>query len=427
MKNKKKIYLRLNLLSLFFVVVSFISVTLAWFVYSGLSNVSTEVTVKAWYIELEHDGKPATNNIVISLEDIYPGMETLEEEIKIKNYGDSDAQVKYEISSIRILDDEADNYVVSETLTSEYVEDKISHDYPFHINIDLNKNFVLAQTDEATFKVSISWPLDSISDDLDKTKADEFDSLWGTKAYNFKKAEKEKKDKDNNYQIRASIKLDIKLTAEQYIETENSSDINYRRGNEILFDVVKNERCTVESTSCTAESTSCCIRTNVIDVNNKVPDETVTLLPKVIKDYPTGNFNSINSLYQQQITGWKVNTRLLNSNDILKVISKDIKDSVIVREGVSDLIIGNLNNENRINYVKQKAIALQGYYKFLNKYSYFVSNSCYWINEEYDANSGFAIAPIDSTSMKLYGENKITNCKVIPVIIAKKDILNKGV
>ena len=53
MKNKKKLYLRLNLISLFFVVVSFISVTLAWFVYSGLSTVSTEVNVKAWYIELE--------------------------------------------------------------------------------------------------------------------------------------------------------------------------------------------------------------------------------------------------------------------------------------------------------------------------------------------------------------------------------------
>ena len=225
MKNKKKIYLRLNLLSLFFVVVSFISVTLAWFVYSGLSTVSTEVAVKAWYIELEHNGKPITNNVVISLDDIYPGMKTIEEEIKIKNYGDSDAQVKYEISSIRILDDPADDYVIDDKITSEYVEDKISHDYPFHINIDLSKNYVLAQTDEAIFKVSISWPLDSISDDLDRTKADELDSYWGTKAYNFKKLEQEKKIADNNYQIRASIKLDIKLTAEQFIENENSSVI----------------------------------------------------------------------------------------------------------------------------------------------------------------------------------------------------------
>jgi hypothetical protein len=55
MKKKTKLYLRLNLISLFFVAVSFISVTLAWFVYSGLSTVKTEVNVKAWYIELEKE------------------------------------------------------------------------------------------------------------------------------------------------------------------------------------------------------------------------------------------------------------------------------------------------------------------------------------------------------------------------------------
>ena len=40
---------------MFFVVVSFISLTLAWFVYSGLSTVQTEVNVKSWYIKLEKD------------------------------------------------------------------------------------------------------------------------------------------------------------------------------------------------------------------------------------------------------------------------------------------------------------------------------------------------------------------------------------
>lgn len=421
MKKKTKLYLRLNLISVFFVVVSFISVTLAWFVYSGLSSVSTEVAVKAWYIELEHKGKPTTNNVVISLDDIYPGMETIEEEIKIKNYGDSDAQVKYEISSIRILDDPVDNYVIDDKVTSEYVEDKISHDYPFHINIDLSKNYVLAQTDEAVFKVSISWPLDSISDDLDRVKADELDSYWGTKAYNFKKAEQEKKISDENYQTMASIKLDIKLTAEQFIENDDSSDKNFRRGNEVLFDVVKNEKCSVESTTCSNET--CCIRTNIIDVNNKISDDIVTLLPKTIKDYPSGTFNDINTLYQQQITNWKVNTRLLISDDILRVISKDIKESVIVRENVSDLIIGNLNYENRINFVKQKAIASQGYYKFLNKYSYFVSNDCYWINENYNIDKAFAIDKLDESSMKLYGELKTSSCKVIPVLLIEKEKL----
>ena len=82
MKKKTKLYLRLNLISVFFVAVSFISVSLAWFVYSGLSTVSTEVSVKAWYIEMERNGKPETNDIVISLDEIFPGMEPIIEEVK---------------------------------------------------------------------------------------------------------------------------------------------------------------------------------------------------------------------------------------------------------------------------------------------------------------------------------------------------------
>ena len=130
MKKKTKLYLRLNIMSLFFVAVSFISVTLAWFVYSGLSRVTTEVAVKAWYIEIKKEGDPEfnkdSNNVVVSFDDIYPGMQTVEEEIKIKNFGDSDAMLKYEIASIRILDNELAS---SELLTSSAIEDKISHDY----------------------------------------------------------------------------------------------------------------------------------------------------------------------------------------------------------------------------------------------------------------------------------------------------------
>ena len=404
MNKKTKLYLRLNLISLFFVIVSFISVTLAWFVYSGLSTVSTEVNVKAWYIELEKNGEKVSNNIVISLDDIYPGMEPIEEEIKIKNLGDSDAQVKYEIISARILGDPKDNYVINETMLSSYVEDRIAHEYPFHINIDLSKKFILAGTDESTFKVSISWPLDSGDNELD--------SVWGTNAYNYKLEEQRKKDADDLYQMKAAIKLDIKLTADQYIQTDDSSDIEYRRGNEILYDVVLNKRCTEES--------SMCIRTNVIDVNNTVSDTTVTLLPKVSKEYSSGIFTNINSIYKSETEKWTVESRLLSIKDILPVVSKDIKNSVLVSPNLSDLIIGNLSYENRIDKVISNAINKKGYFKYLNKFSYFYSTDCYWLNDEYNVENAFAVTKLDDSSMKIYGESKTSSCKIIPVIIAEK-------
>lgn len=458
MKKRTKLYLKLNLVSIFFVAVSFIAVTLAWFVYSGLSTVSTEVTVKAWYIELQKGEEIVSNEIVISLDDIYPGMETMEEEIRIKNLGDSDAQVKYEIVSVRILGEEKDNFVVNDSVSSKYIEDQIAHEYPFHINVDLSKKFILAKTDESVFKVSISWPLDSGDNELD--------SLWGNAAYKFKIDEQKMKNNDPTYQIRASIKLEIKLSAEQYIETLESSDIPYRLGNEILYDVFENKVCTEESATC--------IRTNVIDVNNTLGDETVTLLPKVNKNYLIGTHQEINQLLQNQVstalsigqvlkipstenqdettytvkdgdslnkiasannttvnelirinnltasTMWNVDTRLMNTADILNVISKDIKESVLVRDGLSDLIIGDLMYEDRIEKVMENAISSQGYFKFLNKFSYFYSTDCYWLTDEYNTDNAFAVAISDDSSMKIYGESKLSNCKVIPVIIAPK-------
>ena len=417
MKKKTKLYLRLNLISLFFVAVSFISVTLAWFVYSGLSRVTTEVAVKAWYIEIKNEKNPEqnkdSNNIVISFDDLYPGMETIEEEIKIKNFGDSDAMVKYEIASARILDDEKDNYVASESIPSELIEDIISHNYPFHININLSKKYVLAKTDEATFKVSISWPLDPGEDENGKD-LNVVDSHWGTKAYQFKLTENEKHELDKSYQVRSSIKLDILLTAEQYIETPDTSDPEYRLGNEILYNVVENRLCDVESSSC--------IKTNVIDVNNTLCDSTVTLLPKVTQNYLSGTYNDINNLYQSYVSSWGANTRLLNIEDILNVVSRDLKDSVLVRPNVSDLVIGNLSYDGRLEKVLLKATNNQGYFKFLNKFAYFYSSDCYWLNNEYNTNNSFGVEILDQNSMRIGDIAKTETCKFVPVIIANKPV-----
>ena len=89
MNRKHKAYLKLNIMSLFFIAISSVSVTLAWFAYSGLSKVSTEIDVKAWLIEFEKNDKTVSNDIVISLSDVYPGMGTIHESIKIKNRGEN--------------------------------------------------------------------------------------------------------------------------------------------------------------------------------------------------------------------------------------------------------------------------------------------------------------------------------------------------
>ena len=404
MKKKVKLYLRLNLVSIFFIVVSFISLTLAWFVYSGITTVHTEVNVKAWYIEMKQNDKEVFNNITITMDDIYPGMEPKEEEVTIKNLGDSDAQVNYNIISARILD--KDNYTAEDSATSLYVEDQLAHKYPFHINIDLSKKYVSAQTDETIFKVSISWPLDSGKDELD--------SIWGNDAYQFKIAEQAKKTANKDYQILAAIKLDISLRAEQYMESdETNSDMDYRLGKEVLYDVSLNDFCSNEGGTC--------IRTNVIDTNNTLADRTVTLLPKISENSTSVEYTAIDGSYVDQTTNWTTTSKILDIKDVLKIVSKDITSSVISIPNLSDVVIGNIKYDNRLETVINNTISKNGYFKFLNKFTYLYSNDCYWL-KDYDENGVeriFAVQPFDTEMMKITSE-KTSKCKVIPVIIANK-------
>lgn len=407
MKRRHKLYLKINLMSVIFLVVSLISVTLAWFAYSGLVSVDTEIDVKAWNIEIEKDGQTVSNEIVISLDDIYPGMETITEDVDIKNLGDSDAQIRYEIKSARLLGNATDEFVVDgETITSEYVEDLLSHEYPFHININLTKNYALLKTGESKFSVSVSWPLDSDDDELD--------SLWGTAAYDFEEYQSSMKEVDGAYQIKPSIQVVISLTAEQYIAEDTSSDPNYNLGDEVLFNVVSNSRC--------SELSSSCLKTYVIDKNNTLGDATVTLFPDVTYALlPTGNYSSYSTNLSSYTSSWTVNSRALIVGDLLNIVSSDVVNSVLSRDNISDLIIGNLSYQTRMTTEINRAINYGGYYKFRNQnYPYIISSSCYWTNTEYDSSNAFAIKANGEVESRIYKELKETTCKVVPVIIANK-------
>jgi hypothetical protein len=406
-RPRYKRYIRINFISILFLVVSFISVTLAWFAYSGLRSVSTEIGIKAWNIEFKKGEEVISNDIVISLDEINPGMDTVSEIVKIKNLGDADANIKYNIKSARILDE--NEYIVDEeTVFSNQIEDIMSHDYPFHININLTKHYALAQGDESTFEVSISWPLDSGDDALD--------SLWGTKAYEFQQTEEARKALDPEYEMRPSIKIVISVIAEQYLEVETDSDYRYNLGDMVLFDVVNNSICSTIS--------STCLETYIIDENNTLGDETVTLLPKLSNVYGTGTYTNYNSILSTITSGWTVNTSALLVDDLLKVISTDIFDSYLIRNNLSDLVIGNLKYEGRINTELNRTITGNGYYRFVNeKFSYLNSVDCFWTNSEYDSNNAFAVKMIDETNSKIYSENKTTTCNIVPVIIANKEDL----
>ena len=405
MKARYKRYLKVYMIPIIFIATSFIFTTFAWFAYSGLRKVSTEVDVKAWYIELSKSGDVVTNDIVITLDDVYPGMETVDEIVNIENKGDSDAKLSYKIVSARILDSSISGDALE---NNQFLSDTLSHEYPFHVNIDLSKNFIKSGGDTSTFEVSVSWPLDSGNDSID--------SLWGMNAYNFQQSEQKKLIDDPNYDVRPAIQIVISIVAEQFIDTNTSSDMRYALGDTILYDVLLNKRCYSVSETC--------LSTTVIDANNTLGDVNVTLLPSLYGNYLSSSFNDYNSKLQEFTSNWSSPTRGLSVDDLLYVVSKDVTNTLLNGDNLSPQIVGYLGYENRINSEINKAISFNGYYTFLNdRYNYLVHSGCYWTTTAYDNDNGFAFGKLNELKSEIYGKLKSDECKVIPVIIAPKNNL----
>ena len=401
MRKRYRVFIKLNLLSLFLLAVSFISITLAWFAYSGSAGVGTEVDVRAWLVEFKKGDDVVTNNIVISLDDIYPGMDTVTETVQINNMGDSDAQISYSIDSARILDEE---FIGEDSLM---LEDKLSHDYPFHLNINLKKNFVLAKGDTSDVEVSVSWPLDSGND--------ERDSNWGNAAFNFQENEKNKELQNQDYHANPTLKVIISIKVEQYTGLNDSPDINFLNGNTILYDVVENKKCDKISDTC--------IKMYVLDVNNKVGDSTVKLLPDLYNNYISGTFDNYQELLNNLVQNWNVNVSPLTIEDVIKVISQDISNSYVVVDGLSNDIIGNVNYQNRLQDEINSVINKNGYYQFLNsRFKFLVTSNCYWIDSQYNGKA-FSLMKIDDVNSKVYAEDISATCSIVPVVNVAKSIL----
>lgn len=405
MKERYKKYLKINIIPIVFIATSFVFTTFAWFAYSGLKSVSTEIDVKAWYIELSKSGEVVTNDIVITLDDVYPGMETVDEIVDIENKGDSDARLRYEIVSARILDstlspDTSENMGL--------LEDTLSHGYPFHVNIDLSKHYISSGGDSSTFEVSVSWPLDSGNDALDST--------WGMNSYNFQHSEQELSSNDPTYVPRPAVQIVISVIAEQYVEDSNSSDMRFNLGDMILYDVVLNKRCSSISNTC--------LSTNVIDFDNKVSDSNVTLLPTLYTDFPMGGFNEIDSKLDEYTSTWSAPSRALAVDDLMKPISHDVINTLMNGENISPQILGNLNYSNRIDLEKNRVVTYNGYYTFINeRFDYFSRNGCFWTNSSFDLDNGFAFGKLNELRAEIYGKSKGDVCNIVPVIIAPKNNL----
>lgn len=195
---KKKILKHIKIKNLIILIFLLLFNTYAWFIYATKVSMDLKAHVSSWDIEFVSNSGEIVTNFVFDIEDVYPGMETFERTIWVNNRGDSNADLRYEIEFLRVMDE---YYEVGDEYSSDDII-QILQSYPFKIIIEKNDSELNSVTRSGFFRVSVMWDLDSGNDELD--------TLWGNKAYQY--------NKDNPDM--PSIQLKLNLFASQQVPAE---------------------------------------------------------------------------------------------------------------------------------------------------------------------------------------------------------------
>lgn len=164
---------RLRRRTLFFLILTLMANTFAWFIYSNKVSNNITTGVKSWKINFKQDGVDIVNNVEFKIDSIYPGMPDYTNSLSITNIGETAANISYEVEEIKILDE----FYNSDMYSSNDLITRLKENYPFKMNFSINNQEVgTGQTSEFTF--SLVWPYES--------GHDEADTYWGKKSAVFK-------------------------------------------------------------------------------------------------------------------------------------------------------------------------------------------------------------------------------------------------
>lgn len=183
---------RLRRRTLFFLILTLMANTFAWFIYSNKVSNNITTGVKSWKINFKQDGVDIVNNVEFKIDSIYPGMPDYTNSLSITNIGETAANISYEVEEIKILDE----FYNSDMYSSTDLINRLKDNYPFKMNFSINNQEVgTGQTSEFTF--SLVWPYES--------GHDEADTYWGKKSAAFKE----------QYPDKEQIVIKVKIIAGQ--------------------------------------------------------------------------------------------------------------------------------------------------------------------------------------------------------------------
>ena len=195
-KNKKKTksilkYINTKTIIILIVLLSFNAY--AWFIYITKASLELDVHVAAWDITFQAGEEEITNDVVLEVDKIYPGMEDYVQEIEVHNRGEISADLLYKIMSIEIF---GEKFEVGDQYTSDDLQNMLNS-YPFKITIESSTDQIEAGTGQGKFTIKVTWPFESGNDELD--------TYYGNKSYEFQ---------TNNPQAKSLI-VKFELTAKQ--------------------------------------------------------------------------------------------------------------------------------------------------------------------------------------------------------------------
>lgn len=145
--KRKRIKIKAVILALFVLGVNIF----AWFIYISKANLSLDANIVSWDISFFNDNIQV-EELIITSDDLYPGMKPFEKEIKVHNKSELSAIFGYEVQEFNLKE----TNTLTDTMSLAEINNYLQNYYPFKITLSYDKE-VLAKDEFGTFKVNISW------------------------------------------------------------------------------------------------------------------------------------------------------------------------------------------------------------------------------------------------------------------------------
>ncbi len=225
--RKRKI--KLSFVILFLLI--FIANTYAWFSFAKTSRMKGLIAeVRTWSVDYEINDEHVEDEVLLEVEDFYPGMQPVEKKINIYNTKEDSSQLKFEITQIILYGQEIFNCdTVGEEKTDEETQittcnlfeneeatifDENNENYsfslryptPFLINYEYDKPVIEGSRNDISGKAVFT--MNFIWDNDEKNNVE--DTKLGNLVYDYYM--------QDNETVEAPLKIKVKITAERLAE-----------------------------------------------------------------------------------------------------------------------------------------------------------------------------------------------------------------